>query len=135
MTQDIRWQQRFDNWQAAYQRLQQAVNANAETPNNDIIQMALIKGFEMTFELSWKTMKDYLNYNGIEVKLPREALKHAFANEIVADGQLWIDMLEDRNLMAHTYDAARAKIAVGHIVERYMTGLEQLRQYLLARLD
>jgi len=133
-TQDIRWQQRFDNLQSAYQRLQNAVHANAQTPNDELIQMALIKAFEMTFELSWKTMKDYLNFNGIDVKLPREIIKQAFANDLIVDGQLWMDMLEDRNLMAHTYDEARALKAVNHICQRYMTGLEQLHQYLKARL-
>src|SRR3989338_6513485 len=102
MTEDIRWKQRFDNLQSAYQRLRHAVQANAQAPDNDLFQMALVKAFEMTFELSWKTMKDYLKYNGVEVKLPREVIKQAFANDIIADGQLWIDMLEDRNLMAHT---------------------------------
>lgn len=133
-TQDIRWQQRFDNWQSAYKRLRHAVMANAERPDDELIQMALIKAFEMTFELSWKTMKDYLKYNGVDVKLPREIIKQAFANDIVTDGQQWIDMLEDRNLMAHTYDEARARLAVGHICQRYMSGLAQLDQYLSARL-
>jgi nucleotidyltransferase substrate binding protein (TIGR01987 family) len=132
--QDVRWKQRFNNLQSAYQRLQHAVQANAQTSDNDLIQMALIKSFEMTFELSWKTMKDYLKYNGIDMKLPREVIKQAFANDIITDGQLWIDMLEDRNLMAHTYDEARALEAVNHICRRYMEGLEQLYQYLLARL-
>jgi len=132
--QDVRWKQRFNNLQSAYQRLQHAVQANAQTSDNDLIRLALIKSFEMTFELSWKTMKDYLKYNGIDMKLPREVIKQAFANDIITDGQLWIDMLEDRNLMAHTYDEARALEAVNHICRRYMEGLEQLYQYLLARL-
>jgi nucleotidyltransferase substrate binding protein (TIGR01987 family) len=131
---DIRWKQRFDNLQSAYQRLQHAVQAHQETPGNDLIQMAMIKSFEMTFELSWKTMKDYLSYNGIHLKLPREVIKQAFANDIIADGQLWIDMLQDRNLMAHTYDEARARQAVEYICQRYLVGLEQLHHYLLARL-
>ena len=131
---DIRWKQRFDNLQSTYQRLQHAVQANVATPNNDLIQMALIKAFEMTFELSWKTIKDYLKYNGIDVKLPREVIKQAFTNDIITDGQLWIDMLEDRNLMAHTYDEVRALKAVNHICQRYMVGLEQLHQYLSAKL-
>lgn len=133
--QDIRWKQRFENLQSAYQRLQHAVEANAQRPDNDLIQMALIKCFEMTFELSWKTMKDYLKYNGIDVKLPREIIKQAFANDMIIDGQLWIDMLEDRNLMAHTYDEALARKAVDHICQRYAAGLEQLHQYLITRLD
>ena len=134
MSEDIRWKQRFDNLQSAYRNLQEAVEAHTQTPNNKLIQMALIKAFEMTFELSWKTMKDYLSYNGIDVKLPREVIKQAFANDMIIDGQMWIDMLEDRNLMTHTYDEARALKAISHICQRYMTGLGQLYQYLLERL-
>ena len=132
--QDIRWKQRFENLQSAYQKLQHAIEVNAQTPDNELIQMALIKAFEMTFELSWKTMKDYLNYNGIDVNLPREVIKQAFANDIIVNGQLWMDMLEDRNLMAHTYDEARAIKAVNHICQHYIAGLNDLHQYLLARL-
>jgi nucleotidyltransferase substrate binding protein (TIGR01987 family) len=131
---DIRWKQRFDNLQSAYLRLQEAVAANRQAPDNRLIQMALIKAFEMTFELSWKTMKDYLKYNGIDAKMPREIIKQAFAADLITDGQMWMDMLEDRNLMAHTYDEARALEAVDHICQRYIAGLEQLHQYLRARL-
>lgn len=131
---DIRWKQRFSNLQLAYRRLQQAVEANRLTPGNDLIQMALIKAFEMSFELAWKTLKDYLNYNGIDVKLPREVIKQAFANELVSDGQLWIDMLEERNLMAHIYDQARALKAVNHICQRYIHGLEEVHGFLSSKL-
>jgi len=99
------------------------------------LQIALIKAFEMTFELSWKTLKDFLNYNGIDVKLPREIIKQAFANDIIIDGQMWINMLEDRNLMSHTYDQERAQLAIQHICHGYIAGLAQLQTYLLERLD
>ena len=132
--QDIRWKQRFENLQSAFQRLQEAITVHQQMPENDLIKIALIKSFEMTFELSWKTLKDFLQYNGIDVKLPREIIKQAFANEIITDGQLWIDMLEDRNLMAHTYDEERAQLAISHICESYITGLTQLQQYLQERL-
>jgi nucleotidyltransferase substrate binding protein (TIGR01987 family) len=134
MTEDIRWKQRFDNLQRAFGMLQEAVQAHAQTPDHKLIQIALIKAFEMTFELSWKTMKDYLKYNGLDVKLPREIIKQAFATNLVSNGQAWIDMLEDRNLMTHTYDEARAALAVEHICTRYMEVLIQLQQYLAARL-
>lgn len=64
--QDIRWKPRFDNLQSAYRKLQQAVAANALAPDNELFRMALVKAFEMTFELAWKTMKDYLEFNGID---------------------------------------------------------------------
>ncbi len=130
---DIRWKQRFDNLQSAYAGLQDAVQGNTQMPDNKLIRLALVKSFEITFELSWKTMNDYLKYNGIDVKFPREVIKQAFANDIITDGQLWIDMLEERNLMAQPYDEERALEAVNHIRQRYMAGLEQLHGYLLAR--
>lgn len=133
-TVDIRWKQRFENLQSAFKKLQEAITVHQQMPENDLIKIALVKAFEMTFELSWKTLKDFLNYNGIDVKLPREIIKQAFANEIITDGQMWIDMLEDRNLMSHTYDEERAQLAISHICESYITGLTQLQQYLQERL-
>ena len=133
MSADIRWKQRFDNLQKAYVRLLQTVAANADRPESDLIHMALIKAFEMTFELSWKTMKDYLVYGGIDVKLPREVIKQAFANDIIIDGQLWIDMLENRNQIAHTYDEARANETVRQICQCYLPALEQLHEFLLEK--
>ena len=132
---DIRWKQRFDNLQRAYQRLRWALEIHQQDPDNDLIRMAVIKAYEFTFELSWKTLKDFLAYNGIDAKLPREVLKQAFATGLVIDGQLWIDMLEERNLMAHTYDDTRARIAVDQIQERYLGGLQQLHNMLTTKLQ
>lgn len=133
-TQDIRWQQRFANLQLAYARLQQAITAQQQTPDNALIQMALIKAFEMTFELSWKTLKDYLNYNGVDVKLPRDVIKQSFAHNMIEDGQGWINMLDARNLMAHTYDEDQAQLAVKSICKDYWKNIMQVHDYLLARL-
>ncbi|MDP3877170.1 MAG: HI0074 family nucleotidyltransferase substrate-binding subunit [Methylobacter sp.] len=132
---DIRWKQRFENLQAAYQLLQEAIAAHKDMPENHLIEMALIKSFEMTFELSWKTLKDYLAFNGIDVKFPREIIKQAFATDIIVDGQLWIDMLEERNLMAHVYNHASALKATESICAHYQLGLAQLHHYLLDRLN
>ena len=132
---DIRWKQRFDNLQRAYQRLRWALEIHQQDPDNDLIRMAVIKAYEFTFELSWKTLKDFLAYNGIDAKLPREVLKQAFATGLVINGQLWIDMLEERNLMAHTYDDARARKAVDQIQERYLGGLQQLHDMLTTKLQ
>ncbi|MFM1812590.1 MAG: hypothetical protein RLZZ336_1528, partial [Cyanobacteriota bacterium] len=75
----------------------------------------------------------YLAYNGIDARLPREVIKQAFATGLLADGELWIAMLEERNLMAHTYDDTKAKAAVTQIQSRYMAGLRQLQELLAAR--
>ena len=77
--------------------------------------MALVQVFEFTYELGWKTVKDYLSFSGIKnVNSPREVIKHGFQNQIIEDGQLWINMMEDQNLIAHTYSEENAKKAVGY---------------------
>jgi nucleotidyltransferase substrate binding protein (TIGR01987 family) len=132
---DIRWQQRFDNLKRAHRRLLWALEMQQQDPENDLIRMAVIKAYEFTFELGWKTLKDFLAYNGIDAKLPREVLKQSFATGLLSDGQLWIDMLEERNLMAHSYDDARARQAVRLIQERYLAGLQQLHDLFSAKLE
>jgi nucleotidyltransferase substrate binding protein (TIGR01987 family) len=64
----------------------------------------LIQRFEYTFELSWKTLKDYLEGKGIAVSYPRDVIKEAFATGLVTNGGIWMEMLERRNLLSHTYD-------------------------------
>lgn len=60
---DIRWRQRFTNLKKAFDGLSQALAID----NPDIVQRAgIIQFFKMSFELSWKTIKDYLEYNGFE---------------------------------------------------------------------
>ena len=75
------------------------MHALAADPENEVIGMAVIKAFEFSFELSWKTLKDLLNHEGIEALMPREVLRQAFAVGLLKEGQLWIDMLEQRNLV------------------------------------
>ena len=100
---------------------------------NDLERDGVIQRFEYTFELSWKTMKDYLIYNGVQVSLPREVIKQAFHHQLIRDGQVWIDMLEDRNLMAHVYQEQAALIAGKSIRERYAPAIEQIHNDLLKK--
>ncbi len=125
-----RWKQRFENFNKALVNLSLATTTHQAQPADVLVRIAVIKTFEMTFELAWKTLKDYLNFNGVEVKLPREVLKQAFANGLLPDGQVWINMLDDRNLMAHTYDDERALLAIHHICSDYLPAIKALQLYL-----
>ena len=103
---DIRWKQRFQNFEKAKALLENAL----EVKQPDIIYRAgIIQFFEMTFELAWKTLKDYLQEQGFaEIKTPKESIKKAFEIGLLKDGHKWMKALEDRNLTAHTYDEATA---------------------------
>lgn len=133
MNQDIRWQQRFENLSKALLRLQEALEGISHEPKNHLYQIALIGAFQFTFELSWKTLKDYLNYNGVEVSLPRDVIKQAFHHQIIQDGQVWINMLEDRNLMAHVYQEQAAITAGNSIREAYAPAIHKLYHDLLKK--
>ncbi len=126
MNEAIRWQQRLENLSKALNRLREALRATAHEPTNHLYQIALIGAFQFTFELSWKTMKDYLVYNGVQVSLPRDVIKQAFHHQLIQDGQAWIDMLEDQNLMAHVYQEQVALTAGKSIRERYAPAIEQI---------
>jgi nucleotidyltransferase substrate binding protein (TIGR01987 family) len=119
----IRWQQRFENLSKANSQLKR--NLQIKSPN-EAEKQGIIKSFEFTFELSWKTLKDYLESEGILTNSPREVIKQAFHTGIINEGDLWIDMLDQRNLMARTYDDIRTQKALDLIRNDYYNALENL---------
>lgn len=104
--QDVRWKQRFQNLEKSLSFLELAMKIE----NPDIIQKAgLIQFFEISFELSWNVLKDYLEDQGFfELRSPRDTIKKAFQVGLITDGHLWIQALKNRNLTAHTYDEKMA---------------------------
>ena len=111
-----------------------AVAARQEESDNPLYEMALIQAFEFTFALGWKNVKDFLKNEGLNnLSLPREVIKQGFHHHVIEDGQGWIEMMEDRNLMSHPYDEARVQIAVSRITNHYLAALEQVYTYLHQR--
>ena len=134
--QKTRWEQRFENLDRAIQKLNLAVDRLKITPEDELVAMALIQAFEFCFELSWKTLKDYLKYEGVEEAVtPRQVLKLAFHFELLDDGAIWIDMLENRNLLSHTYDEAIAQKAKLLILEKYVPAIHKLHHFLHSKLS
>lgn len=97
----------------------------------ELERAGLIHFFEMSFELSWKVLKDYLEAEGFVVKSPRESIKQAFQIELIVDGHLWLEALSKRNLTAYTYDEELAKKFVEEIREEYVPMLKALYDKLL----
>jgi nucleotidyltransferase substrate binding protein (TIGR01987 family) len=95
MKQDIRWKQRFSNFERALSQLKQGIENYPEDVE------AII---EFTHELAWKVLKDYLDYEGLQnVTGSRSASRLAFNIGLIEDGQVWMDMIESRNKTVHTY--------------------------------
>lgn len=84
---DIRWKQRLTNFERSVQLLQQSLII----PNPDIItRAAIIQFFEVTMELAWKTLIDYLEAQKfIEINSPKSVIKKAFETGLIKDGHGW----------------------------------------------
>ena len=125
---DIRWKQRLSNFKKSLAHL--AVAVEIEEPS--IVQQAgTIQFFEMSFELAWKTLKDYLEEQGFtDVKSPKATIKKAFEISLIQDGHMWLEALENRNLAAHTYDDETAQEIYELICHSYFSLLEVLKNRL-----
>jgi nucleotidyltransferase substrate binding protein (TIGR01987 family) len=116
MKSDIRWKQRFDNFTKVYRLFEKSI---VIPEYNELEEVGLIQIFEFTFELAWKVLKDFLESQGYDDKTPRDVIKRGFQLEYIKDGEVWLDALDKRNLMTHTYDEVKAKEAVQLIKNKY----------------
>jgi nucleotidyltransferase substrate binding protein (TIGR01987 family) len=131
--QDIRWMQRFSNYQKA---LTQMGEFFAQPDLNRLEEQGLIKAFEYTYELAWTTLKDFFEYQGIsEIIGSRDAFRKAFSEEMVSDGQVWMRMIESRNRTTHTYNEATARDIVADIKADFYPAFCELRDTLLRRIS
>ena len=120
---DIRWQQRFSNYQKALARLTEAVNVLNECDyvgsEQDLLKEGLIQRFEYTHELAWKVMKDYLEYQGyVDIRGSRDAIRKSLELDILSDRR-WMATIEARNLTSHNYDDETADNIYHEIMEIY----------------
>lgn len=128
---EIRWKQRFENFDKSYKLLKKYSNKPITT---ELERAGIIQFFEMTFELAWKVLKDYLESEGYTVKSPRETVKQAFHIGLIDNGHVWIDALSNRNLTTHTYDDELANKMTNEILSAYIPELEKMYDKLSKEL-
>ena len=108
---------KYDNYVSHLNVLKQA---DKEQLDNEFIISGIIDKFSIQFELGWKVLKELLAYEGSSAAAtgsPRGIIKEAYAVYPFFDGEIWLDMLKDRNDMAHIYDGN----AAGELVERILS--------------
>lgn len=117
---DCRWKQRFANYQRALQTMTEAVELAGRRDLSRLEQQGLIQGFEFTHELAWNVLKDYLEDQGfVQIVGSKNATRTAFRNELINDGEVWMDMIKARNLSSHTYNIELAEEIVEDILKRF----------------
>ena len=100
---EIKWQRRFRTFERAYLLLRKDLSASVASMS-DLEKAGIIQHFEILFELSWKILKEYLEYQGVRVSLPRDVIKKAFQSGLIQNGEDWMESLKQRNKTTHIYN-------------------------------
>jgi len=129
---DIRWKQRFHNFRKAFDQLKSAAALSMQRELSDLEKQGLIKAFEFSYELAWKTLKDLLESRAVQNILgPRDAIKKAFAADLIEDGEIWMEMIDSRNRSSHTYDQRIADDVVRSIKTDYLGAFTRFEKRLV----
>ncbi|WP_300386499.1 nucleotidyltransferase substrate binding protein [Clostridium sp.] len=117
---------KYMNLKKAYNRLKEV--SDLYDGKNDIIRDSLIQRFEFTYELTHKTLREFMKYLGVtlENSFPRTIFKKAYVNNLISDDKVWISLLEDRNSTSHIYNEELSNEIASRIVNEYVNAIEEL---------
>ena len=117
-----RWIQRFENFNAAFSKLEEAVQ---KTDLNELEENGLIQRFEFTVEIAWKTLRDFLIDQGYQTGTsPKEVFRFAAKEEIIQSAEPFFNCLETRNQLSHDYSQSKFEASVKHIREDLFSHLK-----------
>ena len=128
---DIRWKQRFQNFRRAFDRLRSVFEDKNIDEFSELEQEGIIKRFEYTFELGWKTFKDYLEFSGVQLTeaTPRKVIKECAVlgifNDTGINAEIYLDMMLSRNALSHIYDFEQFRQIIVKVKNDYLCELEK----------
>ena len=116
-----RWEQKLKSYHKALNRLAEIVNEMDKRQLNDFEADGLVQRFEFTFELAWKLIKSYAEFQGTDKEImgSRDAVRWAFENHLISDSATWMEMIKRRNDTSHTYDENTATEVVLRVKDSY----------------
>ena len=130
-----RWRYRFANYRRAVALLREAMDRKRESGLNQLETEGAIQRFEFTMKLAWNVMKDFLEHDGVvfDQVTPRAVFRKAYEANLTGQGEVWMDALDARNKMSHTYDALALEQVVEDIDTRYLAAMDDLCRFLAAK--
>lgn len=131
--QDIRWVQRFNNYQTALARLAEAVELVSERELSELEKEGVIQRFEYTQELAGNVVKDFYESQGYTgIRGSRDAFNRAFENDLITQGEALLQSVQSRNATSHAYSEEKATAIFRDVVNKYYAAFEELKEALLA---
>jgi nucleotidyltransferase substrate binding protein (TIGR01987 family) len=136
MSEDIRWEQRYNNFIKAYNELKDGVELSQTKNLSKLEKQGLIQGFEYTHELAWNVLKDFLTDQGITGLIgSKDSTREAFKSGLITNGEVWMDMIKARNLTSHTYDEELAENIFIDITENFYPVLKDFKDKFIKILE
>jgi len=122
---------KLENFSNALGKLEEAVKESGYSLCLD----GTIKRFEFTFEMSWKAMKKFLLYEGIECASVRDCVKKAYQTGYIKDEEIWLNILKDRNSSSHIYDENAAENIYKRIRQIHCAEFKNLKDKFKEKLQ
>ena len=133
MTALTKAQEKLKKFDLATSRLAEALDYPES--DHDLFIDATIQRFEFSYEMAWKTLKDVLALEGIQIASPKEAFRQAFVLGWISDESEWLNIIDDRNMTTHTYDEPLAREIYQRIESKHADALKKLCQLLATKMD
>ena len=128
MNEDVRWKQRFVNYQKALVQLQKFID---KKELNELEEQGIIQAFEFTHELAWQVMKDYFEFQGnTSITGSRDAVRESFQKGLITNGEVWMEMIKSRNQSSHTYNEEVVKEIKTKIITQYFSLFNEFKTKL-----
>lgn len=121
---------KIENYVIAVGRLKEAIN-QCKIDDNTLFRDGLIQRFEFCIELAWKASRWYMIELGfVDLNSPKQVMRQALSCGLIENGDVWINILNDRNLTSHMYNEDMATEIYNRILEKYIVCLEDLAKKL-----
>ena len=133
MQEKSRWQYRFNNYKRAFSLLREAIELKQDRQLSALEEEGVIQRFEYAWQLAWKTLKDYLENDGVVFELitPKAVIIAAIEAKVITRREDWMNALDDRNKMSHVYNEASFIKVIDNIERSHLSLFDQLYQRLL----
>ena len=122
------WKESYETFKKAHSKLTEFVETD---DNSEKDRSAIINAFQYTFELWWKTLQKYMQQQELLEEFgPAATIRTAFHYQFIDDGDAYMTMLKDRNLITHTYKEDVAKDIYENIKNKYIELFDDfIREY------
>lgn len=119
---------KYENFCRSLLNLKEGAELNE--PYTVVEQTGIAALFEICFEQSWKLMKAILEEHGRydeKIGSPRAIIKLAYQCGMITDCEGWLELLEARNILAHTYSNEQALNIIRKLKTDYIPLFEALK--------